>query len=264
MADLTYRNAGDLNMGNLSISRMPIGGNWNITSDLSIKTTYFVVKTDGLIGMGTASPLYPLDIQGTGSYLLRLKNISQYPTTSILLEGNNISGILQVFNNPGGIRMRLGTSTNHPVDIITGNSPRMTITSDGKVGINTQTPTDTLTVNGSFSATSKNFIIDHPTKPGKKLVHACLEGPENAVFYRGEGKLVNGVAEIVLPEYFESLTRKDKRTILLTPIGEEPFLLSCTRIQNGKFRVYGSKLDGEFFWEIKAIRADIEELQVEK
>ena len=31
----------------------------------------------------------------------------------------------------------------------------------------------------------KNFDIPHPNKPGWRLRHTCLEGPENAVFFRG-------------------------------------------------------------------------------
>ena len=32
-------------------------------------------------------------------------------------------------------------------------------------------------VAGDFSATTKRFLIDHPTKPGFKLQHGNLEGP---------------------------------------------------------------------------------------
>jgi hypothetical protein len=35
--------------------------------------------------------------------------------------------------------------------------------------------------------TSKTFIIDHPIKKDKYLVHACVEGPETGVYYRGKG-----------------------------------------------------------------------------
>jgi hypothetical protein len=32
---------------------------------------------------------------------------------------------------------------------------------------------------------------------------------------------------------------------------------------DGKFKVYGSKPDGSFYWEVKAVRADVEPLKVE-
>jgi len=119
-------------------------------------------------------------------------------------------------------------------------------------------------VPGNFSvAGTKNFKISHPTKPGEKLVHSTLEGPEVAVFYRGEAQLVKGEAAIKLPDYFEALTRKEGRTIQLTAKGKEPFLLSCAGVSDGKIFVYGTKPDGKFYWEAKAVRADIKPLEVE-
>jgi hypothetical protein len=143
------------------------------------------------------------------------------------------------------------------------NTPHMAILASGRIGIQTNNPQYTLHVNGSFAASTKNFEIDHPTKPGMKLVHACIEGPEVAVFYRGEGKLINGEAVVELPDYFEALTRREGRTVQLTPKGAEPYLLSATDVVDGKFKVYGSKPDGSFYWEVKAVRADVEPLKVE-
>ncbi len=140
----------------------------------------------------------------------------------------------------------------------------LALTQNGRVGVQQVTPAYTLHVNGSFAASSKSFDISHPSKPGKRLVHGCLEGPEFAVYYRGRAKLVNGAVQVTLPDYFESLTRKEDRTIHLTAIGSEPYLLSASDIVNGTFTVYGTKPDGEFYWEVKAVRADVPRLQVER
>jgi hypothetical protein len=52
-----------------------------------------------------------------------------------------------------------------------------------RVGINNKMDPDfNLEVNGSFAASTKSFVIDHQELPGKRLVHATLEGPEHAVF----------------------------------------------------------------------------------
>jgi hypothetical protein len=109
---------------------------------------------------------------------------------------------------------------------------------------------------------SKNFQIPHPSKPGYDLIHASVEGPESAVFYRGEAELTNGHALVKLPDYFEALTRKESRTVQLTAKGPKPFLLSYTDIVNGEFQVYGTQPNGFFSWEVKAIRADIPTLKV--
>jgi len=65
-------------------------------------------------------------------------------------------------------------------------------------------------------ARSKNFLIDHPTKEGMKLVHSCLEGPENAVYFRGRVRNKN---QIYLPEYWTKLVDPTTITVSLTPVG---------------------------------------------
>jgi hypothetical protein len=118
-------------------------------------------------------------------------------------------------------------------------------------------------VKGILAAIDKWFRIDHPTRPSNDLVHACLEGPESAVYYRGQGRLEHGRARVVLPDYFEALTRAEGRTVQLTPRGCRPFLLSYEEIADGAFIVHGTVPDGEFSWEVKAVRADVRPLQVE-
>lgn len=121
-----------------------------------------------------------------------------------------------------------------------------------------------LELNGSLFAATKSFEIDHPLKPGKKLIHSSLEGPEVGVYYRGIAKLEKGKATVKLPDYFRALTRPEHRTLQLTAIGEIPYVLSSTGIRDGEFSVYGTNPDGEFYWEVKAERADVEPLVVEK
>ncbi|HKQ74568.1 MAG TPA: LamG domain-containing protein, partial [Blastocatellia bacterium] len=111
-------------------------------------------------------------------------------------------------------------------------------------------------VKGKIWAQEKNFLIPHPIKPGYNLVHSCIEGPEVGVYYRGEAQLRKGETLIRLPEYFEALTRKEGRTVQLTAKGKEPFRLSYEEIKDGQFKVYGTKSNGEFSWEVKAVRAD--------
>ncbi|GEM_PF-2411919 len=138
----------------------------------------------------------------------------------------------------------------------------------GNVGIGTTTPTSRLDVNGTLTATTKNFKIDHPLEPDKKLlVHSALEGPEVAVYYRGEAQLENGDIVITLPSYFEALTRKEQRTVQLTPIKGWAPLYVADETQDGRFSVKtanGGNPTQRFYWEVKAVRADVDPLVVEK
>jgi hypothetical protein len=127
---------------------------------------------------------------------------------------------------------------------------------------------------GIIKGKSKQFAIDHPLDPPdatqrRQLIHAALEGPENGVYYRGEGRLEGGVATVELPTYFEALTRPEGRTVQLTPIfdDDEPVSpLAAGRVRGGAFLVRtvdGSPASHAFYWEVKAVRADLEPLAVE-
>ncbi|MFZ2498183.1 hypothetical protein [Methanosarcina sp.] len=125
--------------------------------------------------------------------------------------------------------------------------------------------------NWTFFAKNKNFSISHPLYPETHdLIHSTLEGPESAVFYRGEAKLSTGEIVVLLPDYFEALTRKENRTVLLTPKFEgevEISMLAASEVKDGKFTVkmIDSKNPSQkFYWEVKAIRADVEKLEVER
>ena len=63
---------------------------------------------------------------------------------------------------------------------------------------------------------SKTFDIPHPTKEKKRLVYACLEGPENGVYVRGR---LTGNNVIDLPDFWDGLVNPEDMTINLTPIG---------------------------------------------
>ena len=113
--------------------------------------------------------------------------------------------------------------------------------------------------NGNLRATTKSFDIEHPTKPGKRLVYGVLEGPEHGVYHRGtvEGK---GELKIILPEYWSKLVCPDY-SVQLTPWGNygvhiiekstEYFTISISgnallrAIKNIKvdYIVHGSRLD---------------------
>jgi hypothetical protein len=113
---------------------------------------------------------------------------------------------------------------------------------------------------------TKTFVIDHPGDPRRYLVHATLEGPEGAVFYRGSARLEHGRAEVALPPYFESLTHTSDRTVILTNIdGFDRLAVQTQRdgkVANGRFVVISDNPDSAqaFDWEVKAVRKDVPRL----
>jgi hypothetical protein len=115
---------------------------------------------------------------------------------------------------------------------------------------------------------TKGFLINHPLEPDKSyLAHATLEGPEAAVFYRGEGQLAKGTATIELPEYFEALAREEGRTVLLTPLAEADTAISqlaASNVEKGSFTVVAADKKNpsqRFYWEVKAVRSDVGRLR---
>lgn len=115
----------------------------------------------------------------------------------------------------------------------------------------------------------KTFVVDHPLDPDRYLVHATLEGPEPAVYYRGTAQLAGGRAEICLPDYADALTDPDSWTVQLTPIGGfdrlavEPSGGRCVR--DGRFVVVADNPESaqEFGWEAKGTRRDQGSLEAE-
>lgn len=124
--------------------------------------------------------------------------------------------------------------------------------------------------NGTMVAKVKPFLIEHPLDQERDLIHAAVEGPEHGVYYRGEARLEDGRTTIELPRYFEALCRVEGRTVQLTPRVEDeqrrPGILGATTIRDGAFTVLAgaeTAPDQAFYWEVKAVRADVDELEVE-
>lgn len=75
-------------------------------------------------------------------------------------------------------------------------------------------------INGTLSATAKNFIQPHPTDPSKEIVYVSLEGGENGVYVRGSGQLKDGKAEINLPAHFVLVAAEQGLTVQITALDE--------------------------------------------
>jgi hypothetical protein len=115
----------------------------------------------------------------------------------------------------------------------------------------------------------KTFVIDHPLDPDRYLVHATVEGPEAAVYYRGTGRLVAGRADVELPDYADALTDPDSWTVHLTNVdGFDRLAIESVdgqSVHKGRFVVVSDNPESDqlFHWEAKATRSDQGDLEVE-
>ncbi|MCL5270968.1 MAG: hypothetical protein M1457_10575 [bacterium] len=93
-------------------------------------------------------------------------------------------------------------------------------------------------VDGSISATgTKNFNIPYPGDPTRRLVYACPEGPEAAIYVRGTAKLVDGEASIDLPEHFALIAVAEGMTVQLTPRSADSYGLAAVAVTPARLRV---------------------------
>ena len=114
----------------------------------------------------------------------------------------------------------------------------------------------------SFCSASKLFDIPHPTKEKKRLVHACLEGPENGVYVRGR---LTGNNVIDLPDYWRGLVDPASITVNLTQIGSSQDLI-VDKIEWGSRIVIrsGSASNIDCYYTVNATRKDVAPLEVEQ
>jgi hypothetical protein len=122
-----------------------------------------------------------------------------------------------------------------------------------------------------FQYSAKTFVIDHPIDSEKYLVHACVEGPEAGVYYRGEGQILeeNTLVEISLPSYAKHIAKDF--TVIAIPISDidldtfenndmsnikAPIIIASEVQDNEKFFVGGDRC--KFNWLVIGKRLDIQ------
>lgn len=114
---------------------------------------------------------------------------------------------------------------------------------------------------GKIIAPGKQFNIPHPSKPGYRLVHACIEGPEYGVYYRGK---LNNNNKIELPDYWENLVDNNTITVNLTPYNyyQQLYVKSIDGVKSIEIK---NNLNEPIYcdYTVYAERIDIKKLKVE-
>jgi len=227
------------------------------------------------VGIGTAVPSQALDIVGYLSMANTRSNNTQKIARQLVPEYNNSHGAFLAFMGTSNVSSNVisyggGTSsadaatemrfyTASSVNTTIG-TERMRISNGGNVGIGVTNPSYTLQVGGSIVGSSKSFLIKHPTKEGKQLLHACIEGPENGVYFRG--KSTSSILE--MPDYWIGLVHIDSMTVDITAIGPNQDLYVESIAENGEITV-GSNTDEplNYFYVVYGERKDIDKLEIE-
>lgn len=129
--------------------------------------------------------------------------------------------------------------------------------------------TGDVTVNGALNATTKSFLIKHPTKERMKLRYGSLESPYHGVRLTGEGEVIDGHCVVHLPDYIHGLCKQEGAQVQITNIkhgkvlwvddvvvDKDYFTVACDM---GMF----DRKTYKFYWSFTAVRKDIDDLEVE-
>ena len=234
-------------------------------------TTNMVIQGDGRVGIGR-NPSFRLDVGAEaatnqtvarfgsgGSDILITHQSAIISHNSYYFGGWNStgSGKASLLNFQGGIFQVQHTSSSAASagDSISFNVTSLNIAATGHAAFSGAVDTNySLKVHGTFAATSKSFVIDHPTKEDYQLVYGSLEGPEHGVYVRG--KVTDGVIE--LPDYWSALVDEDTITVQLTAIGDSGNRW-VVDVADNKVTTGG----GAAFYFVQAERKDIDKLTVE-
>ena len=196
---------------------LTVGNGGNVTASSSL-----LVDVNGNIGIGTTSTIASgnaVAVYGGNIFVagnIRVGNTSTQLGGIQFADGSFMSTAAS--GSGTSITITDDTSTNAPryVNFTSATSGTATTiyTSSTKL---TYYPTNgNLVIGGQLSATTKSFVIDHPTRSGMKLQYGSLEGPENGVYLRGT---LHAYDKIMLPEYWSTLVDMSSITVNLTPFG---------------------------------------------
>ena len=268
-----------IQVANTSQSGYLTNTDWNTFNNKQPAGSYLTAEADTLATVtargsttGTA-----ISLTNTGTSLSASGNLYVYQGISFG-DGSRYSAINTTIQGAGaGDKVILFNQSNYDARLLIGTNYDMLFKSQGNSaglgaykfysGVSaalamTIDGYQNVTVTGALNATTKSFLIPHPTKEGMRLRYGSLEGPENGVYVRGRLKDNN---TIELPEYWTKLVDPNSITVSLTSIGKHQDLyvdeIADNKVVIGNQNFFGGKIN--CFYVVYGERMDVEKLVVE-
>ncbi len=114
---------------------------------------------------------------------------------------------------------------------------------------------------GEADLKGKVFDMPHPTKgKGHRLSHACIEGPEIGVYFRGRCK---NEKVIKIPDYWKGLVHTDSISVQLQPVGSHQDIIVKRWDDDFIYLQANGGLPINCFYHVYGERKDINPLYVE-
>ena len=240
-----------------------------ITLDANGGNTRAVNLTpEGNVGIGTAAPGASLHVRdgivgGRGSLLVEATAENAYYNLQANAAGaNNFATLVKLGPTQGA-----GTAGTLKLNN-SGSSfdNHLVISTNGNIGIGTTSPSATLHVIGNFIATgTKSTVVALPND--RTVALYAVESPENWFEDFGSGKLIEGMAQIVLdPTFAHTVNTEITYHVFLTPNAECRGLYVAQK-SPGSFEVRelgGGKSNITFDYRIVARRKGYEGLRLPK
>ena len=203
-------------------------------------------------GNSTSAYQSSVNLQFNGSTLSVTGAITA--STSITASGAGVSNGFRLYTNSGL------TGSNNYMNLFTGQTAGWSFNANGTGADTNQVAA--ISAAGYFTAVTKSFLINHPTKEGMKLRYGSLEGPENGVYVRGR---LTDSNVIELPDYWTGLVDPDSITVNLTPVGKHQKLyvenVAIDKITVGNDNLLSKSVN--CFYTVWAERKDVDKLIVE-
>ncbi|MBI3759328.1 MAG: hypothetical protein HY269_06190 [Deltaproteobacteria bacterium] len=273
-ANLTGLSASNIAVGTLSLARLPSSGGsgyylrsdgstpyWSTISGSGSQWTTSgsnIYYSNGNVGVGTSSPVYPLDVTSSSGRNVNAANSSDTGYAGYFsASGNDGTGVYGEASGTGapyglwgrsysaagvgvvganhsttgtawGVLGRSYSSSGRGVYGWASNTAGIAYGVYGKGGIANGAGYAVYAEGNMAASGLKPFRIDHPDDPANKyLLHYASESPEVINFYRGTVVLDGaGEAKIELPYYFAKINKNP--SYQLTAIGRPMPMLHVT------------------------------------